>query len=348
MPARDVVVLGASSGGLEAVSKLIAGLPDDFAAAVFVVIHVGERARGDLPAILNRVGRLPAAHAVADEPIRRGRIYVAPPGLQTYLQPGRLSVRRGPQENRHRPSIDALFRTAAHHYGDRVVGVVLSGALDDGSAGLVAIKRAGGITIVQDPNDARVPDMPLNALERAHADYSLPADEIGPLLVSLVGIADSNTEEKDVQNTESITKEVPLETVEEASTRNDYLRSDQLGPPSVYTCPECSGTLFEVEDEHLVRYRCRVGHGFTLESFASAQNDSVERALWVALRALEERSALMIRIAEDARRRGHEEIAETFESKSKDVEHDVRLLHRLITNGHGLELPVEDVEPRPG
>lgn len=238
-----------------------------------------------------------------------------------------------------------LFRTAAHHYASRVVGIVLSGALDDGSARLLAIKRAGGLTIVQDPNDARVPNMPLNALERAHADYSLPADEIGPLLVSLVGIAAADSHAPRLSGPESLTKEVPLETAEEAAVRSDYLRSDQLGPPSVFTCPECSGTLFEVDDQHLVRFRCRVGHAFTRDSLVSAQNESVERALWVALRALEERSALMVRIAQEARRRGHEEIAQTFEAKSQDVEHDVKLLHALITNGHGLEMPVEDVEP---
>ncbi len=166
MANRDVVVIGASSGGVEALTKLVAGLPPTFPAAVFIVLHVSESLPSRLPDILNRNGSLPAAHAVQNEPIRRGRIYVAPPGRQTYIHQGRLSVRRGPRENLNRPSIDALFRTAAHYYRDRVIAIVLSGALDDGSAGLVAVKEGGGITIVQDPNDAQMPDMPTNAIRK--------------------------------------------------------------------------------------------------------------------------------------------------------------------------------------
>src|SRR5262245_19532724 len=156
MAEHDVVVIGASSGGVQALTRIAEALPEDLAAAVFVVLHVPADSPSFLPTILNRVGRLPAAHAVDGERIRRGRIYIAPPGLQTYLEPGRIRVRRGPKENSHRPAIDPLFRTAAHHYGARVVGVVLSGALDDGSAGLLAVKSAGGIAVVQDPADAVV------------------------------------------------------------------------------------------------------------------------------------------------------------------------------------------------
>lgn len=167
MPRRDLIVIGASSGGVEALSKVVAGLPEDLAAAIFIVLHVREDRESQLPVILNRMGRLPAAHAVDGEPIRRGRIYVAPPGLQTYVHRGRSRVRRGPLENLHRPAVDALFRTAAHYYRERVIGVVLSGALDDGAAGLAAVKKAGGVAIVQEPGDARVADMPSNAADRA-------------------------------------------------------------------------------------------------------------------------------------------------------------------------------------
>jgi two-component system chemotaxis response regulator CheB len=328
MAHRDIVVVGASSGGVEAISKIVAGLPEHFAAAIFVVLHIGEHARSHLPDILNRSGKLPAAHAVAHEPIRRGRIYVAPPGLQTYVQHGRLSVRRGPQENLHRPSIDALFRTAAHHYGPRVVGVVLSGALDDGSAGLLAVKEGGGVTIVQDPDDARVPDMPANAMARTAADYVVPSDEIAALLVSLIAADSAGT---------SLRGEVPLETVEEAPVTSMSYRSDELGPPSMFTCPDCSGTLFEIEQGQLLRYRCRVGHAFSQETLVAAQNDAVERALWVALRSLEEREALMRRLADNARRLGHDAVADLFEHKARVVQSDVRAVHEVIVNGWALE-----------
>src|SRR5919198_2027101 len=160
MAQHDVVVIGASSGGVEALLKVLSGLPAELAAAVFVVLHVRPDAPSYLPAILNRAGNLPAAHAVDGESIRQGRIYVAPPGHQTYVQKGRIGVRRGPSGNLHRPAIDPLFRTAAHHYGPRCIGIVLSGALDDGSAGLLAIERGGGVTIVQDPTDAAGPHKP--------------------------------------------------------------------------------------------------------------------------------------------------------------------------------------------
>ena len=317
MAKRDVVVVGASSGGVEAISKIISGLPEHFPAAIVVVLHIGEQVRSHLPDILNRAGKLPAAHAVAHEPIRRGRIYVAPPGLQTYLQRGCFSVRRGPLENLHRPSIDTLFRTAAHHYGRRVVGVVLSGALDDGSAGLLAVKQGGGVTIVQDPLDARVPQMPANAMARAEADYVLPAGAIAELLMSLVTSFEGGGDNL-------LPGEVPLETVEEGSM-STACRSDELGPPSFFTCPDCSGTLFEIEQGQLLRYRCRVGHAYSQDSLVAAQNDAVERALWVALRSLEEREALMRRLADNSRRHGHHAVATMFDEKA------------AIVNGRALE-----------
>ena len=179
MAHHDVVVVGASSGGVEALSTLVGSLPAGLPAAVFVVLHVNPDAPSYLPAILNRAGALPAAHAVDDEPIRRGRVYVAPPGMQTYVHRGRIAVKRGPVENLHRPAIDPLFRTAAHHYGPRVIGIVLSGALGDGAAGLLAVKRAGGVAIVQDPEDAAFPSMPIQALERVEADFCVPVSRLG-------------------------------------------------------------------------------------------------------------------------------------------------------------------------
>jgi len=327
MSHRDVIVIGASSGGVEALSIIAAQFPADFNAAVFVVLHVPDDRQSQLPTILNRAGALPVAQAVDNEPIRRGRIYVAPPGMQTYVHKGRISVKRGPRENMHRPSIDALFRTAAHHYGPRVIGVVLSGALDDGAAGLVAIKHAGGIGIVQDPAEAKMPDMPAAALERANADYAMAAEAIVPLLLTLV--------RDDVAS--DLPVEVPLETAEESAVHEHFQRSEQLGPASNVTCPECSGSLFEIEDGSSIRFRCRVGHAYSEDAMLHAQGDSVERALWTALRALEERVALMNKIADYARRRGHNGVARLFLDKSEQVEADVKAIHDVITNGRTLE-----------
>jgi two-component system, chemotaxis family, protein-glutamate methylesterase/glutaminase len=327
VPHHDVIVVGASFGGVQALSTLLAGLPADLPAAIFIVLHVRPDAPSQLPAILNRAGTLPVAHAVDDEPIRRGRVYVAPPGFQTYVHHGRIGVRRGPQENLHRPAIDPLFRTAAHHYGPRVIGVVLTGALDDGSMGLAAVKQAGGIAIVQDPNDAVMRHMPDNALTHVDADYCVPVAELAALLVELVGR----------HSPAEIAGEVPLETVEEAQPSEPFRRSEEMGRLSNVTCPDCHGNLWEIEDHGNVRFRCRVGHAYSAVSLEAAQTESVERALWSALRALEERSALMRKLAAQARRRGNETVAVMFDDRSEHVESDVRSIHDLIVNGRTLE-----------
>jgi two-component system chemotaxis response regulator CheB len=327
MPHHDVVVVGASSGGVEVLATLVSGLPEDLPAAVFIVLHVRPDAPSQLPAILNRAGRLPVAHAVDGEPIRRGRVYVAPPGLQTYLQRGRISVRRGPQENLHRPAVDPLFRTAAHHYGARVIGVVLSGALDDGSAGLLAIKRAGGIAVVQDPDDATVGGMPTNACAQVAVDHCVPSPLLPPLLVELVGSAAQP----------DLGAEVPLETFEEAGPSAPFLRSEQQGSEAALSCPECQGTLWQIKDGDTLRFRCRVGHAYSEGAIDRAQSESAERALWSALRALEERVALMRKLSSGARRRGHAAIAALFDERSEQIDRDMMAIHDLIVNSSTLE-----------
>lgn len=336
MAHRDVVVIGASSGGLKTLTTMVGALPSNFPAAILVVLHVRPDRPSQLPAILNRAGRMPAAHAVDGEPVRRGRIYIAPPDMHTYLQRGRICVRRGPRENNVRPAADPLFRTAAHYYGRRVIGVILSGSMDDGAAGLAAVKTAGGVAVVQDPDDAAFPDMPLNALEQADCDFRVKADELGPVLVELV----RSTEPSHVADGDTIPDEIPLETVEEAADPDDACRSEQLGPPAALSCPDCQGTLYEITDGSHLRFRCRVGHAYSEDAILKAHTESAERALWSALRVLEERSALMTKLAGYARRRGHDRVAELFEQRISEVETDVKAIHELVTRTGSLE-PVE-------
>jgi two-component system chemotaxis response regulator CheB len=327
MAHHDVVVIGASSGGVEALSKVVGSLPENLAAAVFVALHVNPDAPSYLPAILNRAGRLPAAHAVDQEPIRRGRVYVAPPGMQTYVHRGRIAVRRGPVENLHRPAIDPLFRTAAHHYGPRVIGIVLSGALDDGAAGVLAVKRAGGVAIVQDPHDAAFPSMPMRALERVDADFCVPVEQVGGLVVELVasGVDDS------------VPAEVPLETVDEAPSPEAARASEELGPAAGITCPDCSGALWEIREGTSLRYRCRVGQAYSEEAIARAQEASVDRAMWTALRAVEERVALLEKLAEQAARRGQTGVAGVFRERAVGVAQDAETIHNLILAGRAVD-----------
>jgi two-component system chemotaxis response regulator CheB len=332
MTHRDVIVIGASSGGVSALTKLLGGLPAGLPAAIFVVLHVRENAPSQLPAILNRAGCLPVAHAVDREPIRLGRVYVAPPGQQLYLQRGRISVNRGPRENMQRPAIDALFRTAAHHYRDRVIGIVLSGALDDGSAGLLAIKNAGGVAIVQDPNDAMVPDMPKNAMSSVTPDFCEPVSALPTLLINLVSGPSSE---------DTVPAEVPLETAEETSGVETHATPSDLGRISQFTCPDCSGTLWEIQEGDTIRYRCRVGHAYSLDTMIEAQGDSVERALWIALRSLEERVALLHRLAEHARQRGLSSLATMYDERSEQADQEVKVVHDVIMAGRAVEPVVE-------
>ncbi|PWT84870.1 MAG: chemotaxis protein CheB [Blastocatellia bacterium] len=334
---RDVVVVGASSGGVEALMTLIAGLPRDFGAAVFVALHTRPDAPSRLPAILNRAGQLPVAHAVDGEPIRRGRVYVATPGMQTSVQNGRIGVRRGPHENLHRPAIDPLFRTAAQHYGIRVIGIVLSGSMDDGSAGLHAIKKAGGLAIIQTPSDAAFPDMPANAATAVEPDYTLPVADLPKLLTELVG-----SEAPEIGGGQ-LRPETTLETDEEADGAEPVRHSDELGNVSVFTCPDCNGTLWEINSGERLRYRCRVGHAYSEDTMLKAQSDSVERALWAALRALEERETMMRKMAKHARRRGNGTLATMFEERSEQVAGDARTIHDVILMGRTLEPVQSDV-----
>src|SRR6478735_7471049 len=186
MASHDIVVIGGSAGGIEALKRICEGLPSDFPAAVFVVVHISPSSRSIMPDLLSRAGKLPARHPRNDEPINRGVIYVAPPDVHMLLRPGHVILRRGPQENRTRPAIDPLFRSAAVAYGSRVIGVLLSGLLDDGCAGLIAIKSCGGLCVVQEPNDAMWSEMPRNALAHANVDHCVPVADMPDLLSRLV------------------------------------------------------------------------------------------------------------------------------------------------------------------
>ena len=286
---HDIVVVGASAGGVEALRAIVSRLPEDLPAAVFVVLHVPAIATSVLPAILERAGDLPSAHAEDGAEIERGRIYVAPPDHHLLIQPGFMRVNRGPKENGYRPAIDPMFRTAAATYGSRVVGVILSGVLDDGTAGLAAVKTHGGRALVQDPGDALYPMMPTSAIDAAEPDLVAPADELADLITSLThervpaGMAPTDDPLLD--------DEQYIEIDRGASDR------PQPGSPSGFVCPDCGGALWESEEASgLLRFRCRTGHGYSIETLAAEQTDTVESALWAALRALEERAAMARRM----------------------------------------------------
>lgn len=320
MPGHDIICIGASAGGVGALVKLVRDLPADIPAAFFVVLHIPPQSHSMLPDILSRSGKLPATHPEDYTPIEHGHIYVAPPDHHLILERGHIRIIRGPKENRHRPAVDVLFRSAASVYGPRTVGVVLTGALDDGTAGLLAIKRCSGTAIVQDPADASYPDMPRSAIANVAVDYVLPLATIAHEIVKLVHTkVDEITEHsvpKDIQN------EVAQAKMELPHQKDDR----RVGTPSQYSCPECGGVLWEIHDGKLLRFRCRVGHAFTVDSMMAEQADAIEEAMWTALKVLEEQVSISRKMAEQAHHNGRTWMAQRFEERQQEAEKRVDLL----------------------
>lgn len=285
MATRDIIVVGASAGGVQALTKLVSELPLNLQAAVFIVLHVRADAPSLLPAILSRDAKLPVAHARDGEQIVPGKVYVAPPDQHLLIEDGRVKLVHGPKENLHRPSIDVLFRSAARWGGPRVIGVVLTGARDDGATGMRLIKQRGGIAIVQDPSEAPFPSMPMSVLQTVKVDYSLPLSAISPLLNEL---SKQTIEEGEYPVPDEI--EIESRIAGQNLDASELLASvERIGRISRLTCPDCHGALWEILDDDMLRYRCHVGHAFSADSLSEGQSEMLEVALWSAVRALEEK-----------------------------------------------------------
>jgi two-component system chemotaxis response regulator CheB len=332
MTGHDIIVIGSSAGGVDALVKLVNQLPANLPASIFTVLHIPARSPSVLPDILSRSGPLPAIHPADREEITHGRIYIAPPDQHLLIEQGYIRIARGPRENRHRPAIDPTFRSAALAYGPRVVGVILTGALGDGTAGLLAIKQRGGIAVVQDPHDALYPSMPLSALANVQVDYMVPLALIGPLLMRLVA---EQVEEKEVYPLSSeLKKEMVL--AEMNPDISSISNSSRAGTPSVFSCPECGDVLWELQNGDLLHFRCRVGHAFSVESVLDAQSEQLEAALWMALKTLEEHASLSNRMAMSMRARGQEQLAKNFEEKKLQAEQSALVIQQILRKG---ELP---------
>ncbi len=328
MPTRDVIVVGASAGGVEALKTLVSGLPEGFPAAVFVVLHVPAHGPSVLPRILSRAGPLEAVHPQNGQAFEPGKVYIAPPDHHLLLHPGRIRLARGPRENGHRPAADALFRSAARVYGRRVIGVVLSGALDDGTAGMVAVKRVGGLAVVQHPDDAMYDGMPQSVLNHVAADHCLPVADIPALLVRLVGEPLPEPPPEVPGMSPDSVREADMAELEPGAVHDPQ----RPGDPSVYGCPECGGVLWELRDGEVLRFRCRVGHAWSAETLFAEQADGLEAALWSAMRALEEQAVLARRMFERALGRHHTHVAEAYAIQEKDARAQAELVRRVLLN----------------
>ena len=319
---RNVIVMGASAGGLEPLQLTLAALPADLDAAIFVVLHIG--ATSYLAEILDRTSALPVRQAVSGAPIEFGQIYVAVPGVHLLVHGSHLLLRRGPRENLARPAIDPLFRSAAATFDARVIGVILSGVLNDGAAGSRAVKQCGGMIVVQDPADAAYPEMPNGALRYCQADHVVPAAELGALLTRLA--------REPAGPTPPIEFSIRLEAAIAAQELVGMDVDDKLGQPSRFTCPECHGALWEIDDGALLRYRCHVGHAFTAESMLAAQAAQTEELLWSLMRAHQERAALTRRMSERERALNRPELARHLDARATGYEEDAKVIRDLLRN----------------
>ena len=327
MPNHDIIVVGASAGGVEALMTIVRGLSADLPASIFVVLHVPAQGPSILHDLLNRAGTIPAAQATDGALIEQGHIYVAPPDNHLLVHRDHMRTVRGPKENRHRPAVDVLFRSAAVAYGPRVVGVVLTGSLDDGTAGLLAIKRRGGLAIVQDPQEALYPGMPSSAMQNVQIDYCLPLAEIPATLTRLSHDPAPNEEAFPVP--EDMKQELRITQMDMEALNN----AETVGAPSVFSCPECGGVLWEVHDGDILRFRCRVGHAYSTDSMLADQKDTVEEALWSALKTLEENVDLCDRLYEQAKQRGNKMLIASFQDKVNESKRRAGLIRRVLFNG---------------
>jgi two-component system chemotaxis response regulator CheB len=325
MAGHDIVVIGASAGGLQALQVLLRNLPQSFPASVFIVVHTSPGGTGMLSAILSKCSGLTVVQARNGQVISHGKVYVARPDHHLLINANCVQVTRGPKENGFRPAVDPLFRTAANMYGKRVVGVVLSGNLDDGTQGLFQIKRAGGMAIAQDPLEATFPSMPASAAENVQVDYVLRVVDIAARLIELAeGPRHNGTRSMArTHGNKSDIAEVGT------SALKDHPRP---GPPSRFTCPECGGALWELKAGNLFQYRCHVGHGYTADALMDAQDESVEAALWTALRALEENAEMRRRMADHAQKRQLDALTALYRSMAEETESRATVIRSVLVN----------------
>jgi two-component system, chemotaxis family, protein-glutamate methylesterase/glutaminase len=325
MANRDVLAIGTSAGGVEALIFLAKRFAPQFPAAVLVTIHLPSRFSSSMDDVLSGAGPLPAQFARDGDRVRKGRIYIAPPDRHLLLDGDHVGLGEGPRENNSRPAIDPMLRSTAVCCSGRAVGVVLTGTLGDGASGLWAIRQGGGIAVVQDPRDAAFSEMPLAAVNRANPDHVVKLGDMPALLQSLV--------QQPAGEARPLPRSLKYE-VEIGRSGSDGMDSiekmDGIGRRSVLACPDCGGVMWEIDEEDLVRYRCHVGHTYTAEVMSLALDESLRRALATALRALEERVALARKLYRQAVDGGHRLLAETWAEKARDFEREMDVIRGSI------------------
>lgn len=330
MTRREIIVLGGSAGAMDALITVVQGLPPDLPAAVFVVVHVPSNAVSRLPDILNRTGTLPAKHADHGEAIVPGWIYVAPPDHHMLVRGGEIELSHGPRENHSRPAIDPLFRSAARAHGERTVGVILSGALYDGAAGLAAVKARGGVAIVQDPDEATFASMPRSALLLVEADRVLPVARIGEEIGQMVrGEISQRGSDLMIDEEDRMAGVIEKDFDEQAG-------DTRVQTPTMYACPDCGGVLWQDGAEPNAGFRCHVGHAYAPEVLQSQKAEELEEALWSCARLLREKATLTRQTAARSLAHGHEDIAARSENDAQLNDDHARVIRELLESTQNL------------
>jgi two-component system, chemotaxis family, protein-glutamate methylesterase/glutaminase len=319
---KYIVVAGASAGGLNAIAELVSQLRPGMNLAVLVVLHLSRKGISEfLVHRLQQVTELNCVAAADEATIHEDHVYIAPPNYHLLVKDGRTIIGHGPTENRWRPSIDVLFRSAAAHYNGRTIGIVLTGMLDDGTSGMMAIKKSGGKCIVQDPNEAEYPDMPLSVLNNMEVDYCVRLSEMGKVLEEITSSEPVRTTIPDEVKREA-------EIAEKVSVGIDVV--ERLGEKSVYTCPDCGGSLWKLTEGKTDRYRCHIGHSYSERDLSVKQAEQTEATLWVAVRMMEERRNLLRKLETESKRKGFQRIASDHGEKAGDIEKHIDNLKKML------------------
>ena len=318
-----IVVIGSSAGGLNAISELVSQLPQELNAAILIVLHLSKAALGDI--LINRIQKstsLPCKIAEDKEKIKAGHIYVGPPDAHLLLKKDSIIIGHGPAENRFRPSIDVLFRSAAASHSEKVIGVILTGFLNDGTAGMMAIKQSGGYCIVQDPNEAEYPDMPLAVLENMEVDDCVSLKNMGKAIAEII----NNAEVKGIVAPDKIIAESKLS--ERSATTIEGI--SRLGEKTIYACPDCGGGLWRIEDGKIKHYRCHIGHSYSEDDLLVKQSETTENTLWVAVRMMEERKLFLRKIAKENDDKGLQRLGSEYSRRAEDLEQHIEKLKELL------------------
>lgn len=322
MANHDILAIGTSAGGVEALLFLAKNLPREFPAAILVTIHLSRHSQSCLDDILNRIGRFPARFVESGDPLKKGQFHLAPPDRHLLVINEHIVLGYGSRENNSRPAIDPMLRSVAACCGSRTVGVVLTGTLNDGASGLWAVDQCGGVTVVQDPSDAAFPDMPMNALNRLTPDHVVTLAAMPRLLASLA----SQPAGASMPVPESIRFEVELAKGRPSSIDD----MDRLGRRSPLACPDCHGVMWEIDEGDLVRFRCHVGHTYTAELMSMALDESLRRGLASALRALEERRGLARKLEKQAERNDQSMLAASWSARAEEFQEELEVIRNAI------------------